>query len=162
MGHILANTILVASRKTAGVAPLQVISHYYMKPKQFKDTISLAFPEAVFHTEDRLPGLILSTFTQNGSILTLALKDTECAVLGIFVPDPTYRFPLIKFNRVDRLKTILNSMAGYEFKSSKRPFSTYMWLIPVAAWMDEVDPEDTPPNDLVWIASDYFAKFPYG
>lgn len=133
-----------------------------MKPKQFKDTISLAFPEAVFHTEDRMPGLIFSSFTASGCILTLVFKDTECALVGTFCPDPTYRFPLIKFNRVNRLKTIIDSMADYEFKSSKKTFSTYKWLIPLAIWMDAIDPEDTPANVLIWIASEYFEKFPNG
>lgn len=117
-----------------------------MNLEQFKSIISAKFPDAVYESSRYLPGVTYVSFGKFACIATLSFKDKVWALTGIFMPDPNDRIPHISSNRQKDLKRMVNLLVEYEYHVHPNADQTVRLETPIAMWMDELDPEDTPWN----------------
>ena len=118
----------------------------YMKPEQFKRIISAKFPDAVFETSRYLPGVTYVSFGKGSCIATLSFKDKTWGLVGIFMPNPDDRIPHISSNRQKDLELMVNLLGECEYKVHPNADRTVRLVTPIAMWIDDCDPEDTPWN----------------
>jgi hypothetical protein len=126
-----------------------------MTLQQFQRIISEKFPGAVFETSRYLPGVTYVSFGKSACIATLSFKDKIWGLTGIFMPNPNDRIPHISSNRQKDLKLIVNLLVEYEYKVHPNADRTVRLATPIAMWIDELDPEDTPWNDNNELADSY-------
>jgi hypothetical protein len=126
-----------------------------MTLNQFKTIISGKFPNAVFETSRYLPGVTYVSFGKSACIATLVFKDRIWALTGIFMPDPNDRIPCISSNRQKDLKLMVNLLGEYEYRVHPNANRTVGLVTPIAMWIDDCDPDDTPWNDNNELANSY-------
>jgi len=126
-----------------------------MNLEQFKCTISAKFPNAAFETSRYLPGVTYVSFGKSACITTLSFKDKTWRLTGIFMPDPNDRIPHISSTRQKDLKLIVNLLGEYEYKVHPNADRTVRLITPIAMWVDDCDPDDTPWNDNNELADSY-------
>ena len=73
----------------------------------------------------------------------------------VFLPDPNDRIPHISSNRQKDLTLMVNLLVEYEYRVHPNADQTVRLETPIAMWMDELDPEDTPWNDNNELADSY-------
>lgn len=126
-----------------------------MQLDQFKKIIASKFPGATFETSWYLPGVTYVSFRKDACIATLAFKDKTWGLTGIFMPDPDDRIPHISSNRQKYLKLMVNLLGEYEYQVHPNAGRTVRLVTPIAMWIDDCDPEDTPWNDNNELADSY-------
>lgn len=126
-----------------------------MTPRPFQRIISEKFPGAVFETSRYLPGVTYVSFGKSACIATLSFKDKAWGLTGIFMPNPDDRIPHISSNRQKDLKLIVELLCEYEYKVHPNADRTVRLVTPIAMWVDDCDPEDTPWNDNNSLADSY-------
>lgn len=126
-----------------------------MTLQQFQRIISEKFPGAVFEASRYLPGVTYVSFGKHACITTLSFKDTMWGLTGIFMPNPNDRIPHISSTRQKDLKLIVNLLGEYEYKVHPNADRTVRLITPIAMWVDDCDPEDTPINDNHELAESY-------
>lgn len=126
-----------------------------MTLQQFQRIISEKFPGAVFETSRYLPGVTYVSFGKHACIATLSFKDKIWGLTGIFMPNPNDRIPHISSNRQKDLKLMVNLLVEYEYQLHPNADQTVRLATPIAMWIDELDPEDTPWNDNNELADSY-------
>ena len=126
-----------------------------MTLQQFQRIISEKFPGAVFETSRYLPGVTYVSFGKSACIATLSFKDKIWGLTGIFMPNPNDRIPHISSNRRKDLKLLVNLLGEYEYKVHPNADRTVRLITPIAMWVDDCDPEDTPINDTHELAESY-------
>lgn len=126
-----------------------------MTLRQFQRIISEKFPCAIFETSRYLQGVTYVSFGKSACIATLSFKDKIWGLTGIFMPDPEARMPHISSNRQKDLKLMVNLLGEYEYKVHPNADRTVRLVTPIAMWVDDCDPEDTPWNDNNELADSY-------
>lgn len=126
-----------------------------MTLRQFQRIISDTFPGAIFDTSRYLPGVTYVSFGKGECIATLVFKDKIWGLAGIFMPNPEARMPHISSNRQKDLKLMVNLLGEYEYKVHPNADRTVRLVTPIAMWVDDCDPEDTPWNDNNTLAESY-------
>lgn len=126
-----------------------------MNLEQFRSIISAKFPNAVFETSRYLPGVTYVSFGKSACIATLSFKDKIWGLTGIFMPNPNDRIPHISSNRQKDLELMVNLLGEYEYQVHPNADQTVRLETPIAMWMDDCDPEDTPWNDNNELADSY-------
>ena len=122
---------------------------------QFKKIILGKFPDAIFETSRYLPGVTYVSFGKDVCIATLSFKDKTWGLTGIFMPNPNDRIPHISSNRQKELKLMVNLLGAYEYQVHPNADRTVRLVTPIAMWVDECDPEDTPLNSNNELADSY-------
>lgn len=133
-----------------------------MNSEQFRSIISAKFPNAVFETSRYLPGVTYVSFGKGACIATLSFKDKMWGLTGIFMPNPTDTIPRISSNRQKDLKLMVNLLVEYEYQLHPKAEQTARLITPLAMWVDDCDPEDTPWNDNNELADSYLELKEHG
>lgn len=126
-----------------------------MNLEQFRSIISAKFPDAVFETSRFLPGVTYVSFGKFACIETLSFKDKVWALTGFFLPDPSDQIPHISSSRQKDLKRMVNLLVEYEYHVHPNADQTVRLVTPIAIWVDDCDPEDTPWNENNNLADSY-------
>lgn len=132
-----------------------------MTLKQFSSAILEEFPDAVLENlpqqfKDKISYVSFS-LTVNVATKAFCHRFTDFVLSGTYAPDPEYQMPVIKSNRVANLKILLRILRDNGFSPQANAAAKLSRLVPLAVWMDSIDPEDTPYNELYDLASDYMA-----
>ena len=126
-----------------------------MRLDQFRKIIASKFPGATFETSRYLPGVTYVSFGKGSCIATLSFKGKTWGLTGIFMPNPDERIPHISSNRQNDLELMVNLLSEYEYMVHPNADRTVRLVTPIAMWVDDCDPEDTPWNDNNELAGSY-------
>ena len=126
-----------------------------MQLDQFRKIIASKFPGATFETSRYLPGVTYVSFGKGSCIATLAFKGKAWILTGIFMPEPDDRTPHISSSRQKDLELMVNLLGEYEYRLHPNADRTVRLVTPIAMWVDDCDPEDTPWNHNNELADSY-------